>query len=213
MNHGGDERTVDLERVQAIRRGDEGAFVALFDELQPSLRRVVRHYVDNAAVAEEVLQDTWLGVVRGIFAFEGRSSLKTWVFRILINRAKTRAIRDKRTVPFADIGSRDLEDSDPSVDPASQPAAWSGAPRDLRPSPEQVLLGEEAQRQLAVAIEALPPNLRVVLTLRDVEGWSAEDVCNALGIRETNQRVLLHRARSKVRAKLEPYLRGKRGVR
>jgi RNA polymerase sigma-70 factor (ECF subfamily) len=214
-------RTADLERVEKIRRGDEGAFAALFDEFQPTLRRVVRHYVDSPAVAEEVIQETWLGVIRGIFAFEGRSSLKTWVFRILVNRAKTRATREKRTVPFAEIGTDDLEGSPPSVDPAqllardrtARHGPWNEARRDRRPSPEEALLGAEVERRLAAAIDELPSNLRVILTLRDVEGWSAEDVCNALGLSDTNQRVLLHRARLKVRAALAPYLRGPRGVR
>ena len=202
MNRSADEQAIDLARVEAIRRGDERAFAALFDEFQPGLRRIVRDYVDNPAVAEEVIQETWLGVIRGIFAFEGRSSLKTWIFRILINRAKTRAMREKQTVPFAEMD-----------DTASEPGPGLEPPGQLQPSPEQALLAGETQRRLAAAIEELPPNLRVVLTLRDVEGLSAEEVCNTLGIRETNQRVLLHRARSRVRARLEPYLQGRRGVR
>jgi len=210
LNRSADEQATDLERVEAIRRGDERAFAALFDEIQPGLRRIIRHYVDNPAVAEEVIQETWLGVIRGIFAFEGRSSLKTWIFRILINRAKTRAMREKRTVPFAEIGTQDPDDSD---DSASQPGPGLEPLGGLQPSPEQALLAEETQRWLAAAIEELPPNLRVVLSLRDVEGLSAEEVCNTLGIRETNQRVLLHRARSRVRSRLAPYLQGRRGVR
>ena len=166
---------------------------------------MVRHYIRNPAVAEEVIQETWLGVVRGIFAFEGRSSLATWVFRILINRAKTRAVREKRTVPFEELGASEPDDAEATpVFDRLPPSS---------PTPEDTLLGEEASRRLAAAIGALPPNLRIVLTLRDVEGWAAEHVCNVLGIRETNQRVMLHRARSKVRAALLPYLRGTRGTR
>lgn len=210
MSRSADEQATDLERVEAIRRGDERTFGALFDEFQPGLRRIVRQYVDNPAVAEEVIQETWLGVIRGIFAFEGRSSLKTWIFRILINRAKTRAMREKRTVPFAEIGMRAPDDSD---DADSLPGPGLEPPAELQPSPEAALLAGETQQRLAAAIEELPPNLRVVLTLRDVEGLSAEEVCNTLGIRETNQRVLLHRARSRVRARLAPYLQGRRRVR
>lgn len=203
MTRSADERTADLERVDALRRGDEQAFAALFDELQPGLRRVVRQYVDIPAVAEEVLQETWLGVIRGIFAFEGRSSLKTWIFRILVNRAKARASREKRVVPFADTGASDPDDPEPAE-------SLDRALADVRSSPERALLDVELERQLAAAIEDLSPNLRLVLTLRDVEGWSSEEVCNVLGLCETNQRVLLHRARLKVRTRLQPYLKGTR---
>lgn len=205
MSGGVDERSADVVRIEALRRGDERVFTELVRELDPGLRRMVRHYVSNPAVAEEVIQETWLGVVRGIFAFEGRSSLATWVFRILINRAKTRAVREKRTEPFGE--PRASEPDDPEATPVSDRLLQSS------PTPEDALLGEEASRRLAAAIGALPPNLRVVLTLRDVEGWAAEEVCNVLGIRETNQRVMLHRARSRVRAALLPYLRGTRGAR
>jgi RNA polymerase sigma-70 factor (ECF subfamily) len=200
-----EDRSAGVVRIEALRRGDERVFTELVRELDPGLRRMVRHYVGNPAVAEEVIQETWLGVVRGIFAFEGRSSLKTWVFRILINRAKTRAAGEKRTVPFEEPGA--FEPDDAEATPV--PDRLFPSP----PTPEDALLGEEASRRLAAAIGALPPNLRIVLTLRDVEGWAAEEVCNVLGIRETNQRVLLHRARSRVRTALLPYLRGTRGTR
>lgn len=193
---------MELERIQALRRGDEATFAALVAELDPILRRAVRTYVSSPAVAEEVIQETWLGVIRGIFAFEGRSSLKTWVFRILVNRAKTRAVRESRTVPFSDL------DADPTDEEASGPLV----PVDPGRSAEDALIADEAMRELAVAVESLPPNLKMVLTLRDVEGWSSEDVCNALGIRETHQRVLLHRARSRVREAMRPYL-GREGRR
>jgi len=205
MNGDVDPRSGDAERIEALRRGDERAFAELVRELDPGLRRMVRHYVDNPAVAEEVVQETWLGVVRGIFAFEGRSSLRTWVFRILINRARTRAVREKRSVPLAD--------PDPSErdDPRSMLSADRRLPSP--PTPEDALLGEEMQRRLAAAIDTLPSQLRVVLTLRDVEGWEAEEVCNVLGIRETNQRVILHRARTRLRVALRPYRRSARGLR
>jgi len=204
MNGDIDSRSGDAERVEALRRGDEHAFAELVRELDPGLRRMVRHFVDNPAVAEEVVQETWLGVVRGIFAFEGRSSLKTWVFRILINRARTRAVREKRAVPL----------SEPDASERHGPRSMRAAERrPSPPTPEDTLLGEEMQRRLAAAIEALPSQLRVVLTLRDVEGWGAEEVCNVLGIRETNQRVVLHRARTRLRVALRPYLRSTRGSR
>ena len=178
----------DLEMVEALRRGDEGAFAELVRDLQPGLRRVVAHYVSNSAVAEDVLQETWLGVVRGIFAFECRSSLRTWVYRIMINRAKSRAALEHRAVPFAELGTPTNDESDELLEPG--------------PSPEDVLLGHEARRRLAGAIAELSATQRLIVTLRELEGWSAQEVCNAFGIQETNQRVILHRARGALRVKL-----------
>jgi RNA polymerase sigma-70 factor (ECF subfamily) len=203
---------VDLSLVEALRGGDEQAFATLVDRHQASLRRVARLYVDNSAVVEEVVQDTWLGVIQGLWAFEGRSSLKTWIFRILINRAKTRAVREGRTVPFASLGSYDPDDAELAVNPdrflpadhPTEPGHWARVPQDLGPSPERQLLAQETGDRLRATIEVLPANQRLVLCLRDVEGWSSDEVCNALGLRETNQRVL----RSKVRAALASYLEG-----
>jgi RNA polymerase sigma-70 factor (ECF subfamily) len=195
--------------VDALRRGDEDAFARLVAEHHASLRRVARLYVANAAVADEVVQDAWLGVIQGIWAFEGRSSLKTWIFRILVNRARTRAVRESRSARF--IGALSTEagasaESDASgVDSSAQPSADPSA------SPERSLLTRELRERLETVIDELPANLRTVLWLRDVEGWSSEEVCNALSIQETNQRVILHRARSRARAALEPYLEGARG--
>lgn len=197
--------------LDALRRGDEDAFARLVGEHHASLRRVARLYVASAAVADEVVQETWLGVIRGIWAFEGRSSLKTWIFRILVNRARTRAARESRSARLiadlpgdtaAAVDSPDAPEIGLSAQPSSDPDS----------SPERGLLTSELREKLGTAIDALPSNLRAVLWLRDVEGWSAGDVCNALAIQETNQRVLLHRARSRVRAALEPYLEGARGV-
>jgi RNA polymerase sigma-70 factor (ECF subfamily) len=198
--------------LDALRRGDEDAFARLVGEHHASLRRVARLYVANAAIAEEVVQDTWLGVIRGIWAFEGRSSLKTWIFRILVNRARTRAVRESRSAPFTGtLSTEDGGDPEPSAgDDSAAPGHWA-RPLDPDSSPERSLLTKELQGRLRTVIDALPSNLRVVLWLRDVEGWSSEEVCNALAIQETNQRVLLHRARSKARAALEPYLEGARG--
>jgi RNA polymerase sigma-70 factor (ECF subfamily) len=206
----------ELRVIEALRQGDEAAFARLVDQYHASLRRVARLYVSNRAVADEVVQDTWLGVIHGMWAFEGRSSLKTWIFRILINRAKTRAAREGRTVPFAGFGADDAGAPEAAVSPnrfwpadhPTEPGHWRSPPRDFEASPEHRLLGREAGEQLQKAIDTLPPNQRLVLTLRDVEGCSTEEVCNALGIQETNGRVLLHRARAKVRAALEPYLEG-----
>jgi RNA polymerase sigma-70 factor (ECF subfamily) len=190
-----DDRSV----IDALRRGDEGAFARLVDQYHPSLRRVARLYIANRAVADEVVQDTWLGVIQGIWAFEGRSSLKTWIIRILINRAKTRAAREGRMV-VPDL-----------FQPAEYPTErghWIHPPLLPGASPERRLLAQEARQHLQHAIGALPDHQRLVLILRDVEGCSTEEVCNALGFQETNTRVLLHRARAKVRAALEPYLKG-----
>ncbi len=201
--HGRAASEEDLSVVVALRQGDENTFTRLVEQHHASLRNMARLYVSDAAIAEEVVQDTWLGVIQGVWAFEGRSSLKTWILRILINRAKTRALREGRTIPFANLGMDELEDPE-----AVLPGARSMTAGDPGPSPETMLLAGEAREHLWKAIEALPANLRIVLTLRDVEGRSSEEVCNILGIRETNQRVLLHRARSRVRAALRYYLDG-----
>ena len=181
--------------LEALRRGDEDAFARLVAEHHASLRRVARLYVANAAIADEVVQDTWLGVIRGIWAFEGRSTLKTWIFRILVNRARTRAVRESQRAPLT--GSA-------STESGTEPEPSESL------SPERNLLIKELGQRLRNVIDALPSNLRIVLWLRDVEGWSSEEVCNALAIQETNQRVLLHRARSRVRDALDPYFEGTR---
>jgi RNA polymerase sigma-70 factor (ECF subfamily) len=179
-------------------------------EYQPSLVRVARIYVPTQAAAEEVAQETWLGVLNGLSRFEGRSSLRTWIFRILTNIAKTRAVRDGRTLPFSALSDpgrvpEAAVDADRFLDLEHPrwPGHWA-----LRPEawPEDALIAAETREQLADAIEALPPAQRAVISLRDIEGWSSEEVRNALDLSETNQRVLLHRARSKVRAALESYL-------
>jgi RNA polymerase sigma-70 factor (ECF subfamily) len=165
-------------------------------------------------VAEEVVQETWLAVLQGIDRFEGRSSLKTWLFRILTNRAKTRGEREGRTVPFSALAdAAEVEGEEPAVDPdrfygSEHPNAglWVDVPQRWADTPERRLLSGEVQELVADAIAALPPSQRAVISLRDVEGWSSEEVCNVLELSETNQRVLLHRARTKVRRALETYL-------
>jgi RNA polymerase sigma-70 factor, ECF subfamily len=196
--------------VERLRAGDEAAFMALVDQLQPSMLRVARMYVSTAAVAEEVVQETWLGVLKGIGSFQGRSSLRTWIFRILANIAKTRGQREGRSVPFATLAGDDLDA--PAVDPhrfdtpeGSSRGRWSTLPDDWTGIPEDRLLGGETLEVVGKAIEGLPPMQAEVIRLRDALGWTSEEVRNALELSETNQRVLLHRARAKVRSALEQY--------
>src|SRR6266498_6042779 len=204
----------ELSLVEALRAGDEAAFMALVDRYGPSMLRLAMVYVRNRSVAEEVVQETWLGVLRGIDRFEGRSSLRTWLFRIVTNLAKTRGVRESRSVPFSALVGEEVEDAGPSVPPerfrgpedrwwghwASPPEEWG--------RPEHELLSAETRAVIDRAIDALPDVQRQVITLRDVEGWSSDEVCNALDLSETNQRVLLHRARTKVRHALDDYLVG-----
>ena len=200
----------DEQLVAALRAGDEEAFRTVVREWNAPLLRVAQIFVPSRAVAEDVVADTWLRVLGALDRFEGRSSLKTWVFRILVNTAKTRAQREGRSIPFSALQDasripeaavepeRFLPDDHP-VDPGG----WAVPPRSL---PEERLLAAETRSVIAEAIEALPANQRAVISLRDVEGWSSDEVRNALDISEVNQRVLLHRARSRVRRVLEDYL-------
>jgi RNA polymerase sigma-70 factor (ECF subfamily) len=193
----------DRRTVAAILAGDERAFEELVDRYNPSLLRVAQGYVSNRTAAEEAVQDTWIGVLRGLPSFEGRSSLRTWIFRILVNQAITRGVRESRSVPFSSLG-----DDEAAVDPERfvPGGAWASPPQPLEGIPEEVLLSAEARGRVLEAIAELPPQQRQVITLRDVEGWSSAEVRAALDLSEGNQRVLLHRARSKVRARLEDYL-------
>jgi RNA polymerase sigma-70 factor (ECF subfamily) len=195
--------------VEAIRAGDESAFARLVDEHGPTMLRVARLYTPTAAVAEEVVQETWLGVIKGIDRFEGRSSLKTWIFRILANTAKTRGAREGRSIPFTSLGGEGRETAvDPERflgDDTGFPGHWADPPQRWQ-GPER-LLERETLEVIERTIAALPPAQAVVITMRDVAGFDSDEVCNALEISETNQRVLLHRARSTVRRALEEYLR------
>jgi RNA polymerase sigma-70 factor (ECF subfamily) len=200
----------EAELVDALRAGQESAFAALVQKYHPSILRVARLYVSSPATAEEVAQETWLAVLNGIDRFEGRSTVKTWIFRILTNIARTRRQRDARSVPFSSLGE---ETSEPAVDPERfAPAGerwaghWKSYPERWETLPEERLVGAETRARVQRAIGRLPLTQRQVITLRDVEGWEPEEVCSALEISETNQRVLLHRARSKVRQALEGYL-------
>jgi RNA polymerase sigma-70 factor, ECF subfamily len=196
--------------IDALKRRDEAAFVGLVRRYQGPLLRLALVYARSRAVAEEIVQDTWLGVLQGIERFERRSSFKTWLFRILVNRARTRGEREGRTVPFSSLGDA-LEPAEPAVAPSrflgpdhpEWPDHWAVPPRFWGASPEERLLARETLDLIERAIAELPPAWREVITLRDVEGLSAEEACNVLAISETNQRVLLHRARSRVRTALE----------
>src|SRR3954454_12607183 len=198
----------DAEIVIALRRGDQAVFAELVDAYSPGLMRVALMYVRDRAVAEEVVQETWIAVLRGIDRFEGRSSLKTWIFRILINTAKTRGQRESRSIPFSAAAAGD----EPSVDPDRfldadhrYAGGWMLGPSEWQ-TPEEELLQGETRDAILAAIEELPESQRAVITLRDVEGFPAAEVAEMLGISAGNQRVLLHRARSKVRAAIEKQL-------
>jgi RNA polymerase sigma-70 factor (ECF subfamily) len=204
--------SLDMDVVAALRAGDERAFATLVDEHGAQMLRVAMLYAPTRAIAEDVVQEAWIGVLRGLDRFEGRSSLKTWIFRILMNRAITRGTRERRTVPFSAAWDPQ-EDTNPAMaaerfqDGSDRfPGHWAIPPNPWDEIPEATLLSKETLERVRRAIEALPPSQREVITLRDVQGWTSKEVCNVLGITETNQRVLLHRGRSTVRRALERYL-------
>jgi RNA polymerase sigma-70 factor (ECF subfamily) len=195
------------ELVARLRAGDEAAFRGLVCELHTALVRVALAYVGSRAAAEEVVQETWLAVATQIDGFEGRSSLRTWIGTILANRAKTRGVRDKRSVPFSALE----EDESGPVEPErfSARGFWTAPPRPWDHAPENLVLRKEARTFIEKELESLPASQRAIVTLRDLEGWSSEEVCNVLEVTETNQRVLLHRGRMRLRAALERYHAGK----
>jgi RNA polymerase sigma-70 factor (ECF subfamily) len=196
--------------VERLRAGDEDAFMMLVEQHQAMMLRIARMYVSSQAVAEEVVQDAWLGILQGLPKFEGRSSLRTWMYRILANTAKTRGVREGRSQPFSALVDPDASPSIPESwfqragDPS--PGSWSTLPSDWRGVPEDRLLAGETIRVVREAIDSLPPVQAEVIRLRDVLGWTSEDVRNVLDLSETNQRVLLHRARSRVRRAVDAYL-------
>jgi len=200
----------DATVVAALRDGDEHVFAELVTAYSNPLLRLAQDFVRTHSVAEEVVQETWLAVFEGIDRFEGRSSLKTWLFRILVNKAKSRGAREARTVPFSSLAPTDDESAVPEDrfrGPDNQWAGhWASPPRALDTYPEHRLLAREVRGRIGQALEALPDSQRVVVTLRDVAGWDADEVCETLGLSEGNQRVLLHRGRAKLRAALEQYL-------
>lgn len=202
----------DRRVVARLRSGDEAAFGALVEALHPAMLRMASEFVPTRAIAEDVVQEAWLGVLRGIDAFEARSSLRTWILRIVANIARTRGVRERRSVPFSSIATAEAGSGEAAVDadrflPPDHRwgGHWAVAPRPFA-MPEALLLGEETVTLIRGAVGRLPPGQRMVITLRDIEGWSAQEVCELLDISEVNQRVLLHRARSRVRAVLERHL-------
>ncbi len=201
----------DLALAKRIAAGDEAAFLSFLDAVGPTLKRLCHALVRNPATAEEVVQETWTAIFDGIASFEGRSALKTWACRILVNTAKKRVAREARSVPMSAIGGDDEAESG-VVDPARFDAAgfWVAPPTALGEgcTPEGLAVRKEVQQVIRQALEELPEAQRAVVTLRDVEGWDSAEVCNALDLSETNQRVLLHRGRARIRAKLELYLAG-----
>lgn len=194
------EADADAELLVRLRAGDEAAFGELVDRYDGQLRRFARTFVRTDAQAADVVGETWLAVIDGLDRFEGRSSLKTWLFRIVANRARTRAVREARSVPFASFET----DEGPTVDPSAftQVGGWVSQPA----SPEEAALSQELRGRIAQVVETLPEQQRRVILLRDVAGLEGPDVAEALGISEGNQRVLLHRARSKVRSELAEYV-------
>jgi RNA polymerase sigma-70 factor (ECF subfamily) len=209
-------RPSDAALVAALRRGDEAVFAQLVDRYSPTLSAVAMRYVGSRAVAEEVLQETWLGLLRGIDDFEERSSLKTWLFRILINNAMSRSRRERRSTPFSSITAGLGDEGDSGLDPdrfidgpdERWRGHWAAAPSSWDTVPEHRLLAQETLDGVRRAIDKLPERQQQVILLRDIEGWSSEEVCDALEVSEANQRVLLHRARTKVRAAIERELGG-----
>jgi RNA polymerase sigma-70 factor, ECF subfamily len=205
-------RDEEAALVRALRDGHEDAFVTLIQRYHAPMLRLASTYVSRA-VAEEVVQETWLGVLNGIRGFEARSSLRTWIFRILMNRTKTRMQRERRSIPFSALWDPAAEPAEPSVHPdrfldathPQWPHHWRTPPQSWGASPEDRLLSKETRTHIHQAIDALPPSQREVIVLRDVVGCAPEEVCEILSISDTNQRVLLHRARSKVRRALEKY--------
>ena len=193
--------------LEALRKGDEQAFASLVQRYHASLLRLAMSYVATKEQAEDAVAETWLGVLKGLDRFEGRSSLKTWVFRILVNRAKTKGVREQRSIPFSTLEG-DGDQAEPSVEQSRFAAAgnWSAPPGSWEGIPEDRLLSAETRAVVDDAIARLPDMQRAVITLRDVQGFSAQEAGDVLGLTEGNQRVLLHRARSKVRARLEEYL-------
>jgi RNA polymerase sigma-70 factor, ECF subfamily len=206
----------DDELVARLRKRDEAAFGLLLDAWSPAMLRLARDFVSTADSAAEVVQDTWLAVIEGIGRFEARSSLKTWVYRILVNISKRRGVREGRNVPWSSLPG--AEEQGPTVEPARfqgpgepYPGHWREFPAPWPvasglPGPEQEALAAELRTRMVAALAQLPARQRVVITLRDIDGYTSDEVCAILEISAANQRVLLHRARAFVRARLEEYV-------
>jgi len=208
------------ELLERLRAGNRAAFAELVDAWSPMLLRVARCHVSTAASAEEVVQDTWLAVIRQLDRFEGRSSLRTWVFRILENQARTRGVRESRSVPWSSVFTDGAEGHGPTVDPGRfrgpedrWPGGWSpaGRPTAWEPPPEDAAMAAEIRRELRTALDELPARQRTVVELRDVHGLSSDEVCERLGLSPGNQRILLHRGRARLRTRLEDVYRATTG--
>jgi RNA polymerase sigma-70 factor (ECF subfamily) len=210
-------RTVATERTEEhilaqLREGNEEAFCALVRRHSPSMTRVAMAFVSRRAVAEEVVQETWLNVLRGLDGFEAKSSLRTWIYAILGNCARRRAEQEQRLVPLSELAADEASGDDLGVsgdhffDGGRWSGMWSSAVRRWDDVPEERLVSGELRTALLEAINTLPRMQRAVITLRDIEGWPPEEVCEYLGVADGNQRVLLHRARAAARAAVERYL-------
>ncbi len=209
---GGVDVADDTTLVARLLDGEESAFEQVVAGLYPAMFAVARGYVRTRSVAEEVVQEAWLGVLKGLEGFEGRAKLSTWVLQIVANIARDRAVREARSLPFSSL---ELDDAEPVVEPERfrgadepYPGGWRSFPTDWRTLPEERLLARETLDLVDRAIKELPEVQRTVITLRDVTGCSAAEVCELLEISEGNQRVLLHRARARVRARLERHFDG-----
>ena len=213
--HGPESLSSETALLAALRSGDEDAFGALVDAYGAAMHRLALTFVRSRAVADEVVQEAWLGALRGLDRVEGRSALKTWLLRIVANIARTQAVREARTVPFSSVEL--AREADSEHEPAlpidrfqgpdeQHPSRWVSFPLPWSTQPDNALLSGETRKLIADTIAGLPDGQRIVISLRDVEGWDSAEVCSVLELSETNQRVLLHRARSKVRAALEGYL-------
>lgn len=200
----------DTDTITALRAGDHDRFRAIVNQLNPGLARLARTYV-TAAIADEVIQETWMAVIKSVDTFEGRSALKTWIYRIMLNKVRAVAEREAKIVPFTSVGAyhetdRPAVDIDRLVHPDLGYGYWNEAPQRWDSLPAERFDARETATRIANAINDLPGAQREVVALRDIEGWDADEVCNALGISSVNQRVLLHRGRVAIRAVLEDYL-------
>lgn len=209
----------EQELLERLRCGDETEFARILERWSPAMLRVAGCYVHGPAAAEDVVQETWLAVLAGLTRFEGRSSLRTWTFAILVKRARTYAVREGRTLPMSQL---DGGEAGPTVDPARFhgpdgrfPGGWTstGVPREWPVQPENAALAGEIRAEIRAALAELPARQREVVTLRDIVGLSSEEACDVLGVSPPNQRVLLHRARARLRSVLEDYYRSTTGGR
>jgi RNA polymerase sigma-70 factor, ECF subfamily len=206
-------QAADAELIAELRAGNEGAFERLIGQNHAGVVRLAQHYVHDRATAEDVAQEAWIGVLRGLDRFESRSSLRTWIYGIALNTAASRARSQRRTIAFSAVPAGQDEGFEPAVEPSRfrgrnepYPGGWSAFPPSWGDAPEQRLLSAEVRQHIYAALDTLPIGQRTVVTLRDIDGLSAAETCNVLGLSESNQRVLLHRGRSKLRRAIERYL-------